>query len=172
MTSAFSKIEKEFGKYGSTALFSTLVLIVLLCSLLAVAHLIAQSDQCRILNYFVILLGALCGWVLGIFCSPYSETEAKNFVSIGQAISAFVSGYVLSKFDRFLEASLFVDTKIPQYHTWVRLGLFAAAAGIFALLIFSNRAYFRTDNKQPQTKVKGSRLITSFHLTAAQRWSK
>jgi F0F1-type ATP synthase membrane subunit a len=152
MTGEFSKIEKEFGKYGSTALFSTLVLIILLCALLVIAYFIAQSDQGRVLNYFVVLLGALCGWALGIFSSPYSKTEEKRFSSISQAISAFVSGYVLSKFDRFLEASLFTDTKVPQYDTWVRLGLFVAATGLFALLIFSNRAYFRADDDQSDTK--------------------
>ena len=146
MANEFRRIEEEFGKYGSTALFSNFLLIVLLGALLVIAYYIAQSDQSRIYNYLVILLGSLCGWTLGIFFSPYSEKEAKSFVSIGQAISAFVSGYVLSKFDRFLEASLFLETKAPQYDTWTRLALFVAAMVMFALLIFTNRAYFRTDD--------------------------
>lgn len=153
MAGEFERIEKEFGKYGSTALFSTLVLLLLLCGLVAVAHTIAQTEQGRILNHFVVLLGALSGWALGIFSSPYSQTEEKRFSSIAQAISAFISGYALSKFDRFLEASLFTNQSTPQYDTWVRLGLFVAATGLFALLVFSNRAYFRTDDSQASPTV-------------------
>lgn len=149
MTSEFKRIKEEFGKYGNTALFSNMILVVLLGGLLAIAHYISQSDQSRIYNYLVILFGALCGWALGIFFSPYSEKEEKSFASIGQAISAFVSGYVLSKFDRFLEASLFLETKVPQYDTWTRLALFTAAVTLFTLLIFTNRAYFLTDDAQP-----------------------
>ena len=146
MAGKFERIEKEFGKYGSTALFSTLILLLLLCGVVAVAHTIAQTDQARTLNYFVVLLGSLSGWALGIFSSPYSATEEKRFGSIAQAISAFISGYALSKFDRFLEASLFTNQSTPQYDTWVRLGLFVGTTALFALLVFSNRAYFRTDD--------------------------
>ena len=164
MAGEFKKIEQEFGKYGSTALFSTLVLLFLLCALVTIGHVIAQTDQGRILNYFVLLLGALCGWALGIFSSPYSASEEKKFGSIAQAISAFISGYALSKFDRFLEASLFASAAVPQNDTWIRLGLFVASAGLFALLIFSNRAYFRTEDIQPSSMATDARPIVAKRL--------
>lgn len=82
MAGEFENIEKEFGKYGSTALSSTLVLLLLLFVLVVIAHSIGENDHARIINYFVILLGALCGWALGIFSSPYSTDEAKKFGSI------------------------------------------------------------------------------------------
>lgn len=145
MAGEFKRIEDEFGKYGSTALFSNLLLILLIIGLLVIANWIAESESSRHYNYLVILLGSVCGWAIGMFISPYSEKEARKFISIGQAISAFATGYVVSKFDRFLEATLFIDNKVPQFDAWIRLALFLSAMALFALLIFSNRAYFRTE---------------------------
>jgi hypothetical protein len=51
----------------------------------------------------------------------------------------FVSGYVVSKLDRFLEGSLFENGK-PTVQ-WVPLGLFAAAFILSTILVFVNRVY-------------------------------
>lgn len=147
--------ERKFGKYGKTALTSVLVLVVLFAALLKIAPDMTKDGNV-VLNYFSILLGALCGWALGIFYSPYNPEEEKRFLSIGRTISAFVSGYAVSKFDRLIEASLFIETKVPQNDSWARVGLFAASTVLFALLVFSCRAYFQSDQRHATIDGRGS----------------
>jgi uncharacterized membrane protein YqaE (UPF0057 family) len=79
------------------------------------------------LNLLICLLGFIIGWILGTLASPYSKTESTQFLSLSQAISAFISGYLISKLDRFLEVTLFTKVGEVQNHAWIRAGLFAAS---------------------------------------------
>ena len=83
----------------------------------------------------------LVGWALGMFFAPYSKKEQDSFSKIAAAISAFVSGYIVSKFDRFLESSLFGEEG-PDFLSWLRAGLFFSALALAMLSVFSNRLYF------------------------------
>jgi hypothetical protein len=131
-----------------SALAPLLVMGLAFIWLLALVYLLSPKEQANT-NYLIVLLGSLLGWVLGLFFSPYDDKEAKAFVSIGQAVSAFISGYVFSKLDRFVEASLFV-AQGPVYGSWIRVGLFVAAAVIWAVLVFSSRAYFDLSKLEDQ----------------------
>src|ERR1039457_4867678 len=52
-------------------------------------------------NRLAALIGALCGLVVGIAFAPFSPTEQAQFQAIGSVVSAFLSGYVVSKLDRY-----------------------------------------------------------------------
>ena len=66
----------------------------------------AKLDS-RSANRLVAVLGALCGWIIGIAFAPFSEAEKAQFAAISSVVSAFLSGYVVSKVDRFVEGVLF-----------------------------------------------------------------
>jgi hypothetical protein len=139
--------EAQFGPYGWTVLIS---LFLLLCALVAVVRLAYVSNRMND-GFLVILVGALLGWAAGMFFSPYTVTERSNFVSISQAVSAFVSGYLLSKLDRFLEHSLF-SKEGPDPATWTLIGFFSVAFMVFALGTYSCRRYFAA--KEPKESEK------------------
>ena len=121
MSSTLDEFEKKYGEYGLTATTSNLVLVPLFCALLFLAY----NTGNIVVNYLIIILGAACGWAVGIFYSPYNRVEEDKFSAIGRTISVFVSGYALSKFDRFLEKTLFDEAKDPVFDIWMRLGFFA-----------------------------------------------
>jgi len=51
------------------------------------------------LNILICLLAATFGWTIGILLSPKNRVEKEQFLVYGKSISAFVSGYLLSKLD-------------------------------------------------------------------------
>jgi hypothetical protein len=128
--------------FRGTVLWSNLGLGSLAIALLFLCYYTTADG--RAYNYLLVMLGALVGWTLGIYWAPFSVTEQARFVTIGQAVGTFISGYFLSKIDRLLERSLFGVDAAPQLDTWLRLGLFAAATMLFALIVYTNRAYFRS----------------------------
>lgn len=144
-------LEGVFGTYPFLVIFTNLfacafaVLIGWLC------FLVNEEPLQQVFNVLIALLGALLGWALGMFFVPYTAKDAARFSAIGQAISAFVSGYAVSKIDRFFEATMFFDNDLPITMTWVRIGLFTCSILLVMLTVFSNRAYFRTEPSSKKT---------------------
>lgn len=133
----FVKLQDEFGSYLMTVMVSLILLCIAFLGLLRLAYVSGRHND----GFLVILVGALLGWAAGMFFSPYTTVEKSNFVSISQAVSAFVSGYLLSKLDRFLESSLF-SMQGPVASTWTLIGFFSVAFMVFALGTYSCRRYF------------------------------
>lgn len=101
----------------------------------------AKEDAKAIsVNRLAALIGALCGWIIGIAFAPFSSAEQQQFQAIGSVVSAFLSGYVVSKLDRYLEGVLFPIG--PQTKdSWARVGLFVASFLLVAIAVFLNRLY-------------------------------
>jgi hypothetical protein len=96
-------------------------------------------------NRLVAMLGALCGWIIGIAFSPFTKDEADQFTAISSVISAFLSGYVVSKVDRFVEGTLF-PVSAESRDSWARVGLFASALLLASVTVFVNRLYAFRDS--------------------------
>lgn len=99
-----------------------------------------DNPQAVSANRLVALIGALCGWIIGVAFAPFSESEHTQFLAISSVISAFLSGYVVSKLDRYLEGVLF-PVGIETRNSWARVGLFVAALLLAATTVFINRLY-------------------------------
>jgi hypothetical protein len=139
-----SRLEKVFGRHPFSVIFTNLFAFAF-ASLILWLCIAVTSDQLEWkLNILLATIGALAGWALGMFFAPYDTGEAEKFSSIGQSISVFASGYLVSKVDRFLEATLFINN-IPYQLAWVRILLFVSSLMLSMLLVFTNRAYFRRD---------------------------
>lgn len=102
-----------------------------------------KDSSAKSLNRLVALIGGLCGWVLGMLFTPYSDSEAKQFAAVSTVVSVFLSGYVVSKLDRFLEKTLFGDPKSQE--SWARAGLFAATLLLACVTLFTARLYAATN---------------------------
>jgi hypothetical protein len=72
---------------------------VLALSLCILAYIIGDDTQAKALNFTVLIFSATIGWLTGIIVSPYDPKEAKAFPKYMGAVSAFASGYLLSKVD-------------------------------------------------------------------------
>jgi hypothetical protein len=92
------------------------------------------------LNLITCLLGAALGWGAGILATPIAEDDTSHFARLGQIISAFLSGYLVSKIDRFLERALYSGEQlIPT--AWERIGLFVLSFLVMLIVVFINRWY-------------------------------
>lgn len=142
----------QLGKYSwsviSTNIFAVIFAAVIIWLCIANVHDAHQA----ILNALVTLIGALGGWAVGMFFVPYTKDEALRFAAVGKTVSAFASGYVISKLDRFLEIVMFQkvvqggqQTEILVNDTWMRMGLFLCSMLLVFLTVFSNRSYFRSE---------------------------
>jgi hypothetical protein len=89
----------------------------------------------------LIVLGILCGWAVGLFASPFTQVDRKDFAAMRKAIYAFMTGYLVSKVDRFLERTLFGEDKQPAEVAWKQAALFTAAVIASALITFIWRRY-------------------------------
>lgn len=116
----------------------------------------AADDQSSVnANRLVALIGALCGWIIGTAFAPFSDAEREHFQQISGVISAFLSGYVVSKLDRFVEAKLFPVNESSR-DSWARVGLFVSAFLLASVTVFVNRLYaFRDPPQTPAIKSEG-----------------
>jgi len=134
----------KYGPFLPTVVISLLLLSLLAGALIYLASFATNAKYA----YITMLLGAVTGWPSGMYFSPYGDNEKKSFVSAGQAASAFVSGYLLSKLDRLLENTLFVAN--PTAHdAWLLAAYFVAAFAIFAIGTYTCRRYFSPDAVNP-----------------------
>src|SRR5882724_2471310 len=79
---------------------------------------LGQKDDSVAVNILLCILGGLTGWIAGILVTPLNSLETAHFLSLGQAISAFVSGYLVSKLDRFFEKTLYAADE-PNPKAWM-----------------------------------------------------
>jgi hypothetical protein len=111
------------------------------CALLWASRQFGASDpRAFTLNVLICLLGAALGWGLGILATPLTLEDPSHFARLGQAASAFLSGYVVSKLDRFLESALYADKQLVAI-AWERLCLFAISLLVMFIVVFVNRWY-------------------------------
>jgi hypothetical protein len=126
--------------------------IKLLASVLAVAVLYAAvigllikwQDDLALLSA---LLGTAAGWTLGTLSSPWGKPEIRQFREFGKILSAFITGFVVSKVDHLLSLTS-ADNHGPvllEPMVIRRLMLGAACLLTAMMIVFVARRYFPVD---------------------------
>ena len=54
-------------------------------------------------NVLLCLFGMAAGWTIGVLLSPMTEKEETKFTGFAKALSAFLTGFVVAKFDLLLK---------------------------------------------------------------------
>src|SRR5216684_2131378 len=127
---------KEVKLTVSAATAGSLVLII-------VALLWKWWDDLALLSA---VFGGSIGWLVGTLISPY-ESEAVQFKSFGKVVSAFVSGFLVSKVD-----TIFGIIPRNEYHDLIMNGkvirrvLVGLTCGLIAMMVvFIARQYYQVD---------------------------
>lgn len=143
-----ARLKEALGDYPATTISSTVFLLALLYALWTLAPVIGGNP---VTNQLLIVLGILLGWAVGMFATPFTRVDREDFAAVRKAIYAFLSGYLVSKVDRFLERMLFKDGD-PSEIVWKQSALFAGAVIASALMIFTWRRYAfqRTSLSEPR----------------------
>jgi hypothetical protein len=91
------------------------------------------------LNILLLLASGLTGWILGVLVTPLPH-EASRFSEYGKTITAFVSGFLLSKLERLF--GLVITQKSDVTDILIsRLLLGAASLMLGVLFTFVWRSY-------------------------------
>lgn len=151
------EILQSLGSNPWTIITSNFYTAVFAVLILWIGYKIGKDDGSYILNWLISLLGVLIGWILGILATPFDGAESQKFLTIGQSISVFLSGYVISKLDRFFEASLYQEGT-PKKESWIKLGLFTVSFLLTLIIVFVNRSYFDYDTKSKDASSKVKKL--------------
>jgi hypothetical protein len=133
-------------KKNGILLTAIIISVVVSIVLLILCFKMVATPQDGYLNLAIILASICVGWLLGTFISPESNTEETRFSAYGKAVSAFVSGYLISKLDKVVEMILSPGTLAVPIASFRLAGSIAAL--ISALLVtYIIRAYVYNDSK-------------------------
>jgi|ERR1700756_3339473 hypothetical protein len=122
-------------------------LCLTICAILA--SWISSKLEERAATWLVQLAGMACGAFLGFLASPKAPGEQAAFLTFAKAISAFLSGYALSKLDHLID-TLFQGDIYKDQLMVARLLIFFIAMIISFMIAYSYRAYVQ---KLPEQNV-------------------
>jgi hypothetical protein len=95
------------------------------------------------------VLGVAIGWLVGTLISPYGS-EAKQFETFGKVVSAFLTGFLVSKID-----SIFTLLSRDDYHNLItqpmvirRLLITVTSALLSMMVVFISRQYYYQSPKK------------------------
>jgi hypothetical protein len=111
-------------------------------ALVALCFFVGTGPEVRALNLAVLIAAASTGWLVGVLVSPYDAREAQTFPKYAATVSAFASGYLVSKLDRVLEEILkpeFLFSSVVGFRVLAGIAAFATAL----LITYVYRAYAR-----------------------------
>jgi len=91
------------------------------------------------------MVGSLSGWLVGILFSPVGNQE-KGTLRLSGAISAFLSGFVFSKADRFLDN---FEMKAPKH--MIEVG-YTLMCFLLALVVTFNTRHSLRPEKVPEAR--------------------
>ena len=130
----------KLGNYPLTIITSNISTLFIGIALIWIAYELGTDNQTYLFNWLIILLGLVIGWGVGTLLSPFNPDEKENFSGMAKAISAFISGYILCKMDKFFEVIQSRD--FFQENTLERIILFLVAFFLSMIIVFINRTYF------------------------------
>ena len=139
--SAIADAWNGLGQHRRTLVFAGTFAFIFGVPIIALCWALDATPAGPGTNLLICILGALAGWAVGMFFSPFDEVDVARFKYIGKSVAAFVSGYLVSKIDAPL-AEFFKN--LPSNWTpglGVRFGLFASSFLLAALVVFVTRAY-------------------------------
>jgi hypothetical protein len=113
-------------------------LCLIICAILA-SWMNSKLEE-RAATWLVQLAGMACGAFLGFLASPKAPGEQAAFLTFAKAISAFLSGYALSKIDHLIN-TLFQGDIYKDQIMVARLLIFFVAMIISFMIAYSYRAY-------------------------------
>jgi hypothetical protein len=100
--------------------------------------------------------GAIVGWGLGILATPYNKRDADRLGRIGQVGYAALTGYVVAKLDRVLEAFIGGGANAP-----VRLDVLVFVIyGIIMLIATGLLTYVTRSYGGPREQAKTAQTVT------------
>lgn len=113
-------------------------------AILGVAYCTDERASPLPLNFAICLSGFSLGWLAGILFSPYDAKENMVFSNTMKGISAFASGYLVSKLDKVFEKALETGLFLSPVF-FVRLAMFAVCFVLALIVVYAFRVYTKAN---------------------------
>ena len=131
----------KLGDHPWTLITSNTSAFLIGIALLWLAYQLGIDGHAYLVNWVICLFGAVIGWGVGLMSSPSSERESAKFSGVTKTVSAFLSGYILSKLDPLIQTVLQSD-QFFQESVLVRIAFFLSAFCLSMVIVYINRVYF------------------------------
>jgi hypothetical protein len=157
MSNVFQSVKKAMSGDGKDPMILIAIAIGILCLFICgiFGALISHKAEDKFITLLIQLAGMACGAFLGFLASPKAKGEQVAFLTFAKAISAFLSGYALSKINHLVD-TLFQGDIYKDQLVVARLLIFFIGMIISFMIAYSHRAYVQKipaqddTNKQPQ----------------------
>jgi hypothetical protein len=134
-------LKRHFGPHWPTQLFNPILALFFIGAILWLCWLFGATSKEVGINVLVCLLGALTGWSIGMFFSPFDKKDTARFQFLGKSVAAFASGYILSKLDSTMSAMLAKLNAGLDLDVWIRIALYGCSFLSSGIVTFVSRAY-------------------------------
>jgi uncharacterized membrane protein YeaQ/YmgE (transglycosylase-associated protein family) len=126
--------KKLNNKLKTTVIFGAIIAILLF----VLAYMVGPEPNVYPKTFLISIAGCIFGWVIGVLTSPINTEEENKLNKFPKLIGTFLSGYILSKFDRVAE-SLVNPTFILIPLVGLRVLLFICFFCLTWILVFEFR---------------------------------
>lgn len=109
-------------------------------ALIYLAYIINPSPEIYPTTYLICILGYILGWIVAIISTPMNQKDEDGLGKFSKIVGTFLSGYLLSKFDKVLEKIL-EPNQVLTTLIGTRLLLFGCCFGITFIIVFYYRSY-------------------------------
>lgn len=109
-------------------------------ALLVFAYKIGCGSDVYPVTYLICLAGCILGWLIGMLTTPYDLEDEIKLGKFSKLIGTFLSGYILSKFDRVIE-EIINPTSMLTPIIGLRVLLFVCFFCLMWIVVFVFRQY-------------------------------
>lgn len=139
MDSLINWIKTRNWKIWSTVTFAAIGYGFLICN----AIKIGKTEVVPI-TYITCIAAWILGWIVAIITTPYDKNDEDKIGKFTKIVGSFLSGYLLSKFDKVAEKAITADIVLTNQYG-ARILLFACFFGLTWIFVFVFRQYTRIE---------------------------
>jgi hypothetical protein len=130
----------DSNKYRYNLLATILSGIIIGSALIILTYKIGPERDVYPITYLICIFGYILGWIVAIISTPMNTTDQSDISKFSKLVGTFLSGYLLSKFDKLFEAVFDTNTLFTTING-PRLLLFGSCFGLTFILVFYYRRY-------------------------------
>jgi uncharacterized membrane protein YeaQ/YmgE (transglycosylase-associated protein family) len=109
-------------------------------AIIVMAYLVGEERSVYPTTYIICICGYILGWIVALVSTPMNKTDEDKLGRFTKLAGTFLTGYLLSKFDKILEKIL-DPAQIFSSIAGARVLLFICCFGLTFILVFYYREY-------------------------------
>ncbi len=109
-------------------------------AIIVMAYLVGEERSVYPTTYIICICGYILGWIVALISTPMNKTDEDKLGRFTKMAGTFLTGYLLSKFDKILEKIL-DPAQVFSSIAGVRILLFICCFGLTFILVFYYREY-------------------------------